>query len=203
MKYLLSVFSLFVTITTQASMEYKVSAVDDLLREYNFFKAIQNEYKFEVKSNINGPYESISVLGQSNLCTTNFPSMNRQDFEKVFSFNAATGKANLKNNFNFDVKNAYSSISHFGSECHQGHYEDDSSADSNGPQQIYVCDVATPPKTTMVYLSIHFKVPQNVSPYIEELFIYCTKSVPYTTSPDLTIFEIEADVPKMGIKLHN
>ena len=192
---------LFQLVNIQAqSADLIVPAVEDINREYNFLKVIKSELKLPFLKYQNGPYTSIQVNGSTSLCSTNFKQLDMKTFSALFDH--SDNFAGLKSG-NYDVTKAYGYINHFGSECLEGHYEDDPGADSNGPQQVFVCDKATEPTHSRIYVTIKFKTNLAQSYNYDESFLYCVKTVPYNSGESLTIHEIEADVRSLGFQLKN
>lgn len=184
--------------------KFDLSAVFDLTREYNFVRAIENVYEFEVEKikQFDGQH-TYQVKGQSRLCSFNSPYLSQKEFDQLFIQSAKNSqRANLQPKVALDVIHAYSFARHFGAECLSGHYEEDIHSDIPGDQK-FVCDHLSKPKNTIVYLSISFKVHPEINSKLNQGFFSCFKNVPYGQPVDINLFELEADFPKMGLKLLN
>lgn len=177
-----------------------IPAVDDLNREYNFLHVDTPDFKLPFKVYENGPYRNLSVNSSSKLCSTNFPYMSEAVFNQLFETRG--DRAALKKG-NYDVIKAYGDSRDFGSECVRGHYEPDTSGESNGPREVFVCDEATRPTTTRYYVTVRFRTNLSSQYGLAESVLYCIKEVPYGSSESMTIQEIETDVIALGLRLKN
>jgi len=184
--------------------KFEVSAVFDLTREYNFIRAIENVHEFEVeKAKQHGGQYSYQVKGQSQLCHFNSPYLSQKEFDQLFVQSPLNSKkANLKSGVVLDVTDADSFARHFGAECLSGQYVEDVHSDVPGDRQ-FVCNKLSEPTSTIVYLTVKFKVHPKITSVLSQGFLNCYKQVPFGQSVDFSIFELEADLPKMGLKLLN
>lgn len=177
-----------------------IPAVEELNRQYAFLSVRSPDYKLPFKIYESGPYKNISVNSSAKLCSSNFPYMNEDTFNHLF---VTRGDMAALRKGNYEVIKAHGDSRDFGSVCLRGHYEPDTDGDSNGPQEVFVCDEATLPTITRYYVTVFFKTNLNIENGFTHSFLYCVKDVPFGSINSITTQEIKADVLGLGISLQN